>query len=490
MKNTCFASCVLFLITATTFAQFDTDLLSDWRHAGINAFLWPKWKEVTLNCDEHNCDEALQSLLNESRHPLVINIPEGNYVFKKAINLPSHTLLRGEGSEKTVLIFDVPNSAHSITARAPVRSRKRFQLKETPQRNDTTLVFELSNAVKVGDHLRLIYNDEVITLRDWGRNTTGQLVRVSSVDGNNVYVDSPFRLRYSRWFDLHVEVIEPVEEVGIEQLSIIRRSPSDRQVSNVFFEGVYRGYLYGVRSDSCHYAHLDARTSRFIHVEKCYFNEAHDYGEGGKAYGVMLQMGTCDSRVTDNAFSALRHAMIVQAGANGNVFGYNYSTDVKATRVLFGRSISHTLSGDMVVHGNYPYANVFEGNRAHMGIIDNAHGENGPGNTYYRNHVRPHGITLTNPSTVNCVFIENSTAGLSFFLGARHFRQGNSFDISAARPSEEINSLGFDVFPQGVIEDFIRHIGAGSANDKQLPAEIRFYQQTFTPQSGSLLIHE
>ncbi len=471
-------------------AQYEDLDYKGWKNAGIDGIVWPVYTEKTLHCDAPDCTDALQTLIDESSHPLIVNIPRGTFVFKSAINLPSNTVIRGAGSQHTKVIFDVPENSHGFTASAPVRSNQRLALDGRPTVGDSVLTFRSPNAVKVGDHLRMIYDDRPLMTRPWGRHTSGQLIRVARVNGNVVVVDAPFRLPYSSHLDTHVEQLHPVENVGIEHVHIVRRSKSDQQVNNIFFRGVYRGYVYGVRSDSCHYAHVDARTCRFIHVEKSHFNDAHNYGEGGKAYGVMLQMGTCDSRVTDNSFSHLRHAMILQAGANGNVFSFNYSTEVRASRNLFGMDFDHTLSGDMVVHGNYPYANLFEANRAHMGIMDNAHGRNGRGNTFYRNHVAPNGITITNPATLECVFIENYAEGLSFFLGARHRREGNSFDFRGEpRPLEQVESLGTDVFPKGITIDVLRAIGNGSPNNTPLPAQIRYDNNTFTVPTGTLLIH-
>ena len=38
-------------------------------------------------------------------------------------------------------------------------------------------------------------------------------------------------------------------------------------------------------------------------------------------------MHTTGTLAEDNIFDSLRHAMMVQTGANGNVFGYNYSAN-------------------------------------------------------------------------------------------------------------------------------------------------------------------
>jgi hypothetical protein len=53
-------------------------------------------------------------------------------------------------------------------------------------------------------------------------------------------------------------------------------------------------------------------------------------------------------------FSDLKHAMIIQLGTNGCVFGYNY-----AQRNYSDDGWDKTY---ISVHGHYPFMNLFEGN--------------------------------------------------------------------------------------------------------------------------------
>ena len=86
--------------------------------------------------------------------------------------------------------------------------------------------------------------------------------------------------------------------------------------------------IQGIESDKCNFAHIDAEYSSNLSISKNYFHDAHNYGSGGKAYGVILHFTSNECKIEDNIFNHLRHSMIVQAGANGNVFStYNYSID-------------------------------------------------------------------------------------------------------------------------------------------------------------------
>ena len=73
--------------------------------------------------------------------------------------------------------------------------------------------------------------------------------------------------------------------------------------------------------------------------------------------------------------------MLVQAGANCNVFSYNYSLEPYQSPPLFMSDIS--------IHGNYPYANLFEENKVFAILADDYHGDNGPYNAIVRNYTDP-----------------------------------------------------------------------------------------------------
>ncbi|MCB0642162.1 MAG: T9SS type A sorting domain-containing protein, partial [Phaeodactylibacter sp.] len=130
--------------------------------------------------------------------------------------------------------------------------------------------------------------------------------------------------------------------------------------------------------------------------------------------------------IENNVFKRLRHSMILQAGANGNVFSYNYSTDPYWTEV----GLPPNSAGDIVLHGNFPYSNLFEGNIAQNIVLDDSHGEQGPYNTFFRNRAEGFGILMSAVvPTDKQNFIGNEvTGGLGLFYlsGDNHFSYGNN----------------------------------------------------------------
>ena len=163
----------------------------------------------------------------------------------------------------------------------------------------------------------------------------------------------------------------------------------------------------------------------------CYLHHAHEYDGGGSGYGVKVQYKSGECLIQDNILQHLQafHAG-ASAGANGNVFGYNYS--LEPVRTEFPSDISSDIAG----HGNYPYGNLFEGNVCQHIWIDDSHGANGPLTTFFRNRAERYGIYMTDDLANRQNFVGNETfarGSWSFLLGdgytlkgTGHFEYGNN----------------------------------------------------------------
>jgi hypothetical protein len=91
-------------------------------------------------------------------------------------------------------------------------------------------------------------------------------------------------------------------------------------------------------------------------------------------------------------------------------------------------------AGDMVLHGNFPYANLFEQNVCQNVVIDNSHGANGLYNTFFRNRCEKYGIFFSDATSPGQNFIGNEIVNTSFpnslvnytILGTNHYQFGNN----------------------------------------------------------------
>ena len=341
----------------------------------------------------------------------VIYFPPGNYLFTATLHLRGGLILRGAGSGSTTLTFNHASEGDLIRVVGTVGA-------STPI---TTAVQQYGNQVTVtdpaiasmGNFVKIYQNNEAgLITSSWADNVVGQFSQLKSKSGNTF----TFYSRHRRGIPLSgapiAQVINMKTGVGIECLKIKRMDVDlvANQTSNIFFQYAAFCWVKGVDSDSCNFAHVSIMHSSNIEVTGSYFHGAFNYGGGGSAYGVVCHMSTGDCLIENNIFRNLRHAMLLQAGCNGNVYAYNYSLQQKRTE------FPSDAAQDIVLHGNYPYANLLEGNIAQNIGGDASHGKNGPANVYFRNRAQYYGITFSPGSGDSSIVIYNEVTGSSNLL--------------------------------------------------------------------------
>lgn len=356
----------------------------------------------------------------------VIQFDEGTYLFDQAINLPDSVIIRGKGVELTTLRFTA--SGDLIQAKGSIENQEINVLKSA-EKDQNYLLLDPNHSINSGDFILLTLNDDTLVTSSWALRSVGQINEIDSVHSDTVFLRSSLRMDYPLSLSPWIKKMNPRKNVGVECLKIVRGSNDSFQSNNILFEYCVESWVKGIESDSCNYAHIAISNSSDIEIRNSFFHNAYSYGNGGKGYGVMIHMTSGECLVENNIFKQLRHAMILQAGANGNVFGYNYSVSPYWTEV----SLPAGSAGDMVLHGNYVYANLFEGNIGQNIVIDDSHGKNGPYNTFFRNRAEYYGIFMNNaPASDQQNIVGNEitntglTLGLYLLFGTDHFLYGNT----------------------------------------------------------------
>ena len=346
-------------------------------------------------------DTALANVLTSiSGAGAIIKFPNGNFLFNHTITLPANCVIRGNGAANTIFTMNQNGTGNSFEIDGTISSTDTTKLSQSGVKDSTFItVFNPTNFA-VGNWILIQLLDTDLVTSAWAANSVGQIVNITSVNGNRIGLASPLRMDYNLLKFPHIHKMNPKKNVGIECLKIDRiDSTAPEQSSNFHFLYAVNCWVNGIESNNCTFAHIDADLSSNLSVSKSYFHHAFHYGASGRGYGVLVNSTTNECRIEDNVFEHLRHSMILQSGANGNVFAYNYSFDP-----LWETSsslIPPNSAGDIVLHGNYPYANLFEGNICQNIVIDDSHGANGPYNTFFRNRAESFGIffsATTSPS--------------------------------------------------------------------------------------------
>ncbi|CAN5331527.1 hypothetical protein BH09BAC5_BH09BAC5_02560 [soil metagenome] len=426
-----------FLLVTFSFFCFSQNLpqsrKTDWTYAGINHVVNQPATQINImsfGADASGVipsDVAIQAAIASlNGNAGVINFPAGVFLFNASISLTDSIILHGAGSANTLLQFDLNGNGDliSVTGSSLVQNN---QLVSDAVKDSSFIELTNISNYSIGDYVRIYQNDSALVFSNWAYNTVGQIIHVNNIIGNKLYFDGMLRKDYLLTDSCKFEKCLMKKSVGIECLKIERLDTSAGQTTNIAFNYAVDCWVTGIESNNCNFGHLVFTKSSNCYVYGNYFHHAFAYGGNGQGYGVVLQYCTGECLVENNIFNHLRHSMLLQAGANGNVCTFNYSRDPYWT------SFPSNSAGDIVLHGNYVFMNLFEENIVQNIVVDASHGINGPYNTFFRNRAELFGIVMTvNPSSDNQNYIGNEITNTNFGYGQYtlngngHFQFGNN----------------------------------------------------------------
>ena len=416
-----------------------------------------------------------------------IFFPNGIYLFTQPLVLSDNISICGESSDSTILLFELSSANDLIIVAGSLLNDTSAVLSDMIK---DSIKIEVNDAsyFQTGDYVKIIEDDSQLITSSWALNTSGQINRIDSIENNIIYFSSPLRRNYQTNNNARIQKINMINNVGIENLKIERLDVTSQQTSNIQLNYASNCRIKCIESFKCNFAHIEVSNSTNIEIIGSYFHHAFSYGGDGKAYGVLLQYTTGECLVFNNIFKHLRHSMILQAGANGNVFAYNYSINPYWSELW----LPSNSAGDLVLHGNYPYANLLEGNIIQNIVIDDSHGINGEYNTFFRNRAELYGIFMNfNPPSDNLNFIGNEITnnGLLYgnltIFGSNHFLYGNN-QTGSISPAGTNNLPEFSLFLDSMPEYFLTNsawppIGTpNQINSHSIEAKDRYFNGEFT----------
>lgn len=412
----------------------------------------------------------------------MIYFPAGTYLFNSSINVPDSVILRGDGSTLTTLTFNLGGNGDLIRITGTITGAE-IPLSTDAFLRDSVLNCTSLSGIQAGDVLRLYQDDSSLVTSTWAYASVGQMLRVDSVSGNQLFINGSLRKDYLLTDSPRFRKVLPAKQCGIECLKIERQDASTGQTTNVDFYYAVDCWMKGVESNMTNFGHAVLSYSSNIEISGCYFHHAFAYGGGGQAYGVVLQYTSGECLAENNIFNHLRHSFLFQAGSNGNVVAYNYSTDPYWT------SFPNNSAGDIVMHGNYPFANLAEGNIAQNLVVDASHGINGPYNTFFRNRAELYGLVMSNnPASNDQNYAGNEITSTQFLQGnytlngTGHFQFGNYVQgtLTPANTSALPENSLYRSTPPPYLSGW-PYIGAPyTYNAGTIPAKARFQNQVYT----------
>jgi hypothetical protein len=414
--------------------------------------------------------------------------PAGSYKITSTVNIPSDVILRGEGVTSTFIKLNMGGSAidgfnitGSINAtEVPVVSGY--------TKGSTQLIIDgaYENFFAEGDYIELRETNGTWDTNpaSWATYSVGQVAEVTTVAGTVITLNQELRIDYDVALNPHLRKITPKINVGIECMNIQRMDePVSGAGYNILFSNSANCWVKGIESNKSVGSHVMIENSTNIEVRSSYFHDAFTYdGSGTRGYGVTINNHSGLCLIENNAFKHLRHAMMVKHGANGNVFGYNYSLDP------FRSETPADAGGDISVHGHFPYANLFEGNIIQNYMIDHYWGPAGPYNTFFRNRTELYGIIMTNSNGYDSNLqnlVGNDAPNTGLFMGnyvitgTGHIQHGNN--IRGTVTPSGTGTVNVNSYYLTSVPDFWTNSGnwptigyPNAGNTGSIPAKVRY----------------
>lgn len=423
---------LLFACAHLSFAQtIPPSRVVDWTYAGLQQPTpkYPHLVDITAMGGNGNGiqpnDSAWQAaLLSLGSDSGTIYFPPGTYAFSSTIHLRSNIIIKGADASSTTLLFNL-SGVNSLINISGNNTSILSNLSSPASKGDKSIIINNAALFSPGDYVKLFQNDSSLVLDVY--RCVGQLLRIQHISGDTVTFFSPLRRSYKLNDVPRIQKCDMITGVGIECIRIKRLDFTATQESNVSVNYAARCWIKGVESDSANFSHIAIFNSTNIEITGSYFHGAFGYGAGGQGYGISCNKTSGECLVENNIFRHLRHSILVQSGANGNVFSYNYSREP-----FKSESAPNDLAGDIVLHGNYPYANLFEGNIVQNIVVDASHYINGPFNTFFRNRAELYGILFNSGSGDSSNIAGNEITsvipnyGLYFIAGNGNLEYGNN----------------------------------------------------------------
>lgn len=309
----------------------------------------------------------------------VVVLPEGEIEVDDRINLRSNVILRGQG-DGTRLLISTGRTA-GIYAGGQAKSNQWKQLNEDLSAGTTSVPIPETGLIEIEHN-----NTPQITTQpkwetSWGVRSEGELAFIT----NDSTLASPLVSNYTMERSARYRTVTPIENAGLEDFSITRADTGSGY--SIQFRYGFNVWVQNVTSTNAGHAHVALRQSSNCTVANSSFTGALRNGDGGEGYGISIGRHTTGCEIRGNDLSGLRHAIIIQLGASGNVIADNSARGSAGYADLRPRA-------DISMHGHWPQKNLFEGNIVDRIEIGDWWGPAGPGNTFIDNCVMDHLIIL------------------------------------------------------------------------------------------------
>lgn len=407
----------------------------------------PPTGDYTVDYDNIMAAIEQARILSSENYRVLVQLQSGEYIINDNIVLSSiHSFItiRGVGANFTTIRRKLPllsGNIKTVDIRGSDNNALKFIIDSYNAVENKVFTLNPISSIAPGSYIEVRVPNSNKWCEEFNSSCLedflGQIVQVKDVIGNNTLIleddlNTFWQIIESepQHVNTYFKSFETVQEIGIEDLELTMDEISLSEVysndfignttthNHISFSLATDCWVNNIKSSFAKNQHLSISRSHSIEVRNSYFNDAQFHGINGHGYGVLIQNRSTNCLVENNIFQRLRHSMMLAHSAHKNVFGYNYSFETKAEGAFENASKDpreYVHFYDISIHGFYPYANLFEGNRVDEVLADKYHTSNGVYNTLFRNYTYYNRIKLEETDKSNVIgnrgelIIENSS---------------------------------------------------------------------------------
>ena len=212
-----------------------------------------------------------------------------------------------------------------------------------------------------------------------GDRVLGQLVEVTAVTGNQVYLNVPLHWTYDTGLDpwaYQVDADAMIRQAGLEDLTLTEDTPDVEFM--IEMDGAQYSWIMNVEIENIQRRGMWVINSLQNEIRECYVHTGIDGYGRDRGYGILLDLHSSNNLVEDNILSTIDGGGVMTAGgASGNVISYNYFHEILFDDPWW------LIASPSINHAPHPKMNLWEGNIAYKAEADIIHGSSSH-NTIFR----------------------------------------------------------------------------------------------------------
>ena len=347
------------------------------------------------NTGATDAHEAIQKAVGDAKDKDVVYLPAGTYRMDLGVRLKSNITVRGDGPDKTVIMFYGPGGgALNILENADwTWGNEVLNITGSPAKGQTVLNVGDTKALDaypnggIGQICRLVLKNDltlpVVSPAHW-EDLRRQMTRVVAKTPTTVTISPGLLFDLPESLSPRIKVAtRQAEFVGIEDLKI--DGANSKSAWLIYMEQCYGCWVKNVAVVNVLGYHINLMDIFQCEVRHCYIAKRMRAGSNGA--GILTTLISC-CLIEDNILVDQFPNIEVNHGSTGNVFAYNYCYGSLSLGDLAGVDICSN-------HGPHNSYNLYEGNAAEKFQSDGYHGSASQ-DTVFRNWFRGKSDKLEN----------------------------------------------------------------------------------------------